>query len=99
MSVATCLPTKGSFEVSEMDAQFHERLGRYSAFFESAFRRRDQAKWLPIYLRGLLKPEGEKKTIEAIARSLQGDDLGVTDLAQALQNFINQSPWDEKVLW
>src|SRR4051812_28303309 len=64
-----------------------------------AFRRRDQARWLGVYLQGLLRPGG-RKNVEGLAREATlPPGLAVEDLAQALQHFINQSPWDEGELW
>lgn len=75
------------------------RLTAYADSFAGAFRRRDQARWIRVYLEGLLSP-GARKTIETIARSVSPPPgLAVEDLAQALQNFVNQSPWDENELW
>jgi SRSO17 transposase len=47
-------------------------------------------------LQGLLQTEG-RKTIENLARAVSlPDSLRVEDVAQALQHFINQSPWDDQ---
>jgi SRSO17 transposase len=73
-------------------------LEAYAELFGDAFRRRDQAKWMRVYLQGLLAP-GERKTVETMARQVTPPDGRVEDLAQALQNFVNQSPWDEQALW
>lgn len=43
------------------------------------------------YLSGLILP-GERKSIEPIADRVVGSD------AQSLQQFVNQSPWDEQLL-
>jgi SRSO17 transposase len=76
-----------------------ERLGSFAQPFHHDFRRRDQSRWLAVYLQGLLTPGG-RKNIETVARSIElADDLEVDDVPQALQNFINQSPWDERRLW
>lgn len=48
--------------------------------------RRERRRWGAVYLQGLLL-EGGRKTAAGIARRLHGD-------AQALQQFLNQSPWD-----
>ncbi len=73
------------------------RLEDYAALFRPDFRRRDQARWAAVYLRGLLRP-GPRKTIETIARAAGPPRRPVEDPTQALQNFINQSPWDEQKL-
>jgi SRSO17 transposase len=76
-----------------------QRLDRFLEPFRDAFRRREQADWAAVYLQGLLRPNG-RKTIENLARTIAlPDDLRVEDVAQALQHFINQSPWDERKLW
>ncbi|MEI7685342.1 MAG: IS701 family transposase [Planctomycetota bacterium] len=74
-------------------------LDRFLQPFAALFRRRDQARWFQLYVRGLLH-EGPRKTIEAMVRHLEpGPGAPIRDLAQALQNFLNQSPWDENLLW
>jgi SRSO17 transposase len=76
-----------------------ESLEEYVALFAADFRRRDQARWAAVYLQGLRR-DLPRKNIETIARHVQlPPDLGVQDPTQALQNFINQSPWDEALLW
>src|SRR5262249_18447327 len=48
---------------------------------------------------GLLQAKG-RKTIENLARFVTlPDHLHVEDVAQALQHFINQSPWDEQKIY
>jgi SRSO17 transposase len=83
----------------ERDAGVLRRLEEYVALFRGVFHRSDQARWAAVYLQGLLK-EGGRKNIESLARSvvpLAG--VAVEDVAQALQNFISQSPWDEERVW
>src|SRR5271165_388055 len=76
-----------------------EQLDDYIDLFREDFRRRDQVRWASVYLQGLLH-KGETKTIGTMARRvLLPPDLVVEDVAQALQNFVNQSPWDERKLW
>jgi SRSO17 transposase len=75
-----------------------EPLADYAAGFAADFRRRDQARWLGVYLQGLLST-AVRKNIETMAREVRlADSLSVEDIAQALQNFVNQSPWDERKL-
>ena len=81
------------------DAEWLQILDDYAALFRDDFRRRDQARWAAVYLQGLLL-EGGRKTIGGIARRVAlPADLSVDDAAQALQNFVNQSPWDEQKVW
>jgi SRSO17 transposase len=83
---------------SEHDAIWLQRLDDFADQFREDFRRRDQARWAAVYLQGLLLPPGERKTIGTMARRvILPADLVVEDVAQAMQNFVNQSPWDERL--
>src|SRR5438270_12646349 len=83
----------------EFDADGLQRLDDYAALFRDAFRRRDQARWAAVYLQGLLRHDG-RKTIGGLARqAAPPPERTVEDVAQALQNFVNQSPWDEGRVW
>jgi SRSO17 transposase len=85
-------------ERPSVGAERADRLDQFAALFRADFRRRDQACWAAVYLRGLLRA-GTRKTIETIARGATApSDRPVENLTQALQNFINQSPWDERKL-
>src|SRR4029450_5658015 len=71
---------------------------RLTAFAEDlldSIPRKDQRRWGQTYLRGLLL-DGKRKSIEPMAARLtkgapQADAYAVE---QALQQFVNQSPWD-----
>jgi SRSO17 transposase len=83
----------------EPDAGVLRRLDDYVGLFRGGFRRSDQARWAAVYLQGLLKGGG-RKNIEALARTVPlPAGVAVEDVAQALQNFISQSPWDEDKVW
>jgi SRSO17 transposase len=78
---------------------FLQRLDEYMGLFGKDFRRRDQARWAGVYVQGLLRA-GPRKNIEGLAsRVVLPPELTVDDSAQALQQFVNQSPWDEQKLW
>lgn len=69
--------------------------GRLEAFaaemFDGALVRREQRAWSCCYLRGLML-DGRRKSIEPMAgRLADGDEQG-------LQQFVNQSPWDERIV-
>jgi SRSO17 transposase len=49
--------------------------------------RRDQRRWSECYLRGLML-DGRRKSIQPMAERLPDGNM------QALQQFVNQSPWD-----
>jgi SRSO17 transposase len=66
--------------------------------FREHFPRAEQARWFAIYLWGLLETK-DRKTIEAIARSLPEELIPTnTSPSQSLQHFLTQSPWDEAAL-
>src|SRR5262245_13644743 len=51
-----------------------------------------------VYLQGLLL-DGERKSIEPLSRRVSlPDELDVKDKDQALQQFVNHSPWDERAV-
>jgi SRSO17 transposase len=72
---------------------------RLVAFAEDLFAsmpRTDQRQRGETYLRGLLL-DGKRKSIQPMATRLtaaKANGEGVRDLEQALQQFVNQSPWD-----
>jgi len=69
--------------------------GRLEAFasemFDGALVRSEQRRWSGAYLRGLML-DGRRKSIEPMAGRLEDGD------EQGLQQFVNQSPWDERVV-
>jgi SRSO17 transposase len=73
-----------------------ERLEAYADRFRPHFNHPRQARWSGVYLRGLIQ-EGERKSIEPISRrvSRPAELATVADPEQALQQFVNQSRWDE----
>jgi SRSO17 transposase len=74
-------------------------LTQFMDHFRTCFGRRDRARWAELYVRGLLLPGG-LKNVEGLARQaalLVRKPEGV--VAQALQNLVSHSPWDEGILW
>jgi SRSO17 transposase len=71
-------------------------LEAYAERFRPHFNHPRQALWGGVYLRGLIQ-EGERKSIEPLSRrvSLPAPLAAVADPEQALQQFVNQSSWDE----
>jgi SRSO17 transposase len=59
--------------------------------FDGAVQRFEQRRWGGVYLRGLML-DGRRKSIEPMAARLEDGD------EQCLQQFVNQSPWDERVV-
>jgi SRSO17 transposase len=71
---------------------------RLTSFAEDLFEsipRKDQRRWGQTYLRGLVL-DGKRKSIEPMAARLTKGDPQADAYAveQALQQFVNQSPWD-----
>ena len=54
-------------------------------------------RWCDAYLRGVLL-DGHRKSVEPMAARLKKIEQGEEDYEQALQQFLNQSPWDEQYL-
>lgn len=54
-------------------------------------------RWCESYVRGVLL-DGQRKSIEPMAARLTKIEQGTEDYEQALQQFINQSPWDEQAV-
>src|SRR5437588_3996051 len=79
-----------------LDAAVLDRLRDYAATFAPDFPQAKPARWSGVYLQGLLL-DGERKSIEPLAgRVTLPADLKVKDPEQALQQFVNQSPWDDQ---
>src|SRR4051794_38713436 len=79
----------------ELDLAVLDRLRDYATLFADEFPHPRPARWASVYLQGLLL-DGERKSIEPLSRRVVlPADLAVKDPDQALQQFVNQSPWDE----
>lgn len=75
------------------DAKRLARFERYAAAYRAVFQRADQFLRFRAYLRGLLEPS-ERKNVEAIAAVAGRVMMTETNLPQALQHFVSNSPWD-----
>jgi SRSO17 transposase len=81
-----------------LDPAVLDRLRDYAAAFADDFPQAKPAAWAGVYLQGLLL-DGERKSIEPLARRVTlPDGLSSKDPEQALQQFVNQSPWDEQAV-
>src|SRR5947209_15603762 len=79
----------------ELDPAVLERLRDYAALFAEDFPQAKPARWAGVYLQGLLL-DGERKSIEPLSHRITlPEGLTSKDPEQALQQFVNQSPWDE----
>ena len=63
-----------------------KRLETFALEMLSSLRDQRQGRWAQVYLRGLLL-EGRRKSVQPLAERLPDGD------EQALQQFLNQSPW------
>jgi SRSO17 transposase len=82
----------------ELSPAVLDRLRDYARLFADDFLHPRPAQWASVYLQGLLL-DGERKSIEPLSRRVRlPDGLAVKDPEQALQQFVNQSPWDERRL-
>src|SRR3954467_9325920 len=80
----------------ELTPDILQRLERYAARFRDTFGFDRPARWAGVYLAGLIQ-EGERKSIEPLSRRVAlPPELNVKDPEQALQQFVNQSPWDDQ---
>jgi SRSO17 transposase len=80
----------------ELSPSVLSRLAQYAESFAPDFPQARPALWAGVYLQGLLS-DGERKSIEPLSRRVTlPDELAVKDPDQALQQFVNQSPWDHK---
>ena len=81
-----------------LDPAVLDRLREYADLFADEFPQSKPARWAGVYLQGLLL-DGERKSIEPLSRRITlPDGLTSADPEQALQQFVNQSPWDEKAV-
>ncbi len=83
----------------ELDHAALDRLRDYAGLFADDFPQAKPARWAGVYLQGLLL-DGERKSIEPLSRRVTlPEGRRSKDPEQALEQFVNQSPWDEhKVL-
>ena len=82
-----------------MDAKRLQRLqlelGRYLDDVLTDLGRQGRRPWAELYLRGLLL-DGRRKSAGAMAERLRRIDRSPQDYEQGLQQFLSQSPWDER---
>jgi SRSO17 transposase len=77
------------------DAQIErcrKRMDQFLTDLVEPIGRSERRHWAAVYVRGLLL-DGERKSIEPLAARLPDGN------AQALQQFIGQSPWEWDAVW
>jgi SRSO17 transposase len=78
-----------------LDNAVLDRLRDYAAVFAEDFPQSKPARWAGVYLQGLIL-DGERKSIEPLSHRVRlPEGLTSKDPEQALQQFVNQSPWDQ----
>jgi SRSO17 transposase len=84
----------------ELTPEVLNRLRDYAQLFRDDFRYETQHSWGGVYLRGLLQ-DGERKSIEPMMARVPrpAELLDIKDPEQAMQQFVNQSPWDEQPVY
>src|ERR1041385_57848 len=81
----------------ELTPEVLQRLRAYAEEFQDLYSYPTQFSWSGVHLRGLLQG-GDRKSIEPMAARVPRPlELShIKDPEQALQQFVNQSPWDEQ---
>jgi SRSO17 transposase len=80
--------------------KLHKLKNEMQAFVEdvaAGIGRSERRHWCSTYLRGLLL-DGDRKSIEPMASRLAAIDRPEKDYVQALQQFINQSNWEDPLI-
>ena len=68
------------------DTSWQAEFEAWPAPFLARLRRKEQRRWAPVYLQGLLGP-GERKSVEPMAARVAPGDV------QQLHHFVAASPW------
>src|SRR5438045_5213433 len=82
--------------VAELDAEVLARLDEYASEFMADFGLSIRRAWAGVYLQGLML-DGERQSIQPLAQRVNVPGWH-GDTMQALQQFVNQSPWDEQAV-
>jgi SRSO17 transposase len=89
---------ESSMAVSFSDCETEEILAaieEYHGIFAPLFARREQRDWAEFYLRGLVSPDIERKSIEPMVLAIKGVDGNAVRTAQ---QFISIGAWDDEAI-
>jgi len=75
-----------------------EELAAYHSQFAPLYQRSEQRGYARVYLEGLLTAEVARKNTEAMVLQLQGAGPEAGRRVRGLQQFIGESPWDDKAI-
>jgi len=75
-----------------------EELAAYHAEFASLYQRSEQRGHALVYLQGLLTAPVPRKNTEAMVLQLQGAGPEASRRVRGLQQFIGESPWDDRAI-
>lgn len=75
--------------------QLRKELSEFVEGVTVSMGRKDRRGWALNYVRGLLL-DGQRKSIEPMAHRLESIDEEDRDYEQALQQLVNQSPWESR---
>ena len=99
MRAPVCSVAMNRTETPPLDDGALHRLWDYTNLFRPDFRFRRQAEWAAVYLRACSRTASARASSPWPLRVPLPPDLGVHDPEQALQQFVNQSTWDEQAVW
>ncbi len=91
------LPAVITLRPADLDGVLEE-LAAYHAQFAPLFKRPEQRLGAQTYLRGLLTADVPRKNVEAMVLRLFGAGLDAERRVRALQQFIGESPWDDRAI-
>lgn len=87
-------PVLLSFTPEEINALLEE-LQAYHDIFSPLFARREQREWASVYLRGLVSPSTERKSVEPMILGINGAD---PNAVRAAQQFVSAGAWDDTAI-
>jgi len=89
-------PTREPLSCSESELRaVIQEVRDYHAIFAPLYGRREQREWGELYLRGLVSPDIERKSIEPMVLTMKGAD---PNAVRAVQQFVGAGAWDDAAI-